>query len=314
METLRTLTREARYTLAVLALIIVGLVVGLAVTGDEMDNLARLVFAVGIASACIAGIIVLMSEAHDRDINTLTRSCVARITALNDKHREVETERDAYRTALETVTRDAYRTRTTGEALDLATFLADYQEDGDIWHAFGAIFTGNEYAYGTWDEYDARALARAVAKWNTAVIEHPVAYPVAQYTHSASTALALGTLDRAYKVNGETRYPLATTSPTTSDDSTASIRLAFRTSYYLDRYTTTVSIGSVDVASGYALDGEHENATAQRRASMLDALYNATTELSTASVVVADEHGAHEAGLAVSARLRHIVRALVYRD
>jgi regulator of replication initiation timing len=29
------------------------------------------------------------------------------------------------------------------------------------------------------------------------------------YTHSASTALLIGTLDRAYEVNGETRYPLA---------------------------------------------------------------------------------------------------------
>lgn len=29
------------------------------------------------------------------------------------------------------------------------------------------------------------------------------------YTHSASTALLVGTLDKAYKVDGETRYPLA---------------------------------------------------------------------------------------------------------
>lgn len=29
------------------------------------------------------------------------------------------------------------------------------------------------------------------------------------YTHSASTALLIGTLDKAYEVNGETRYPLA---------------------------------------------------------------------------------------------------------
>jgi hypothetical protein len=29
-----------------------------------------------------------------------------------------------------------------------------------------------------------------------------------EYTHSASTAFALGTLDSAYTVNGETRYPL----------------------------------------------------------------------------------------------------------
>jgi len=43
------------------------------------------------------------------------------------------------------------------------------------------------------------------------LVEHDEAdaYAETAFTHSASTAFAVGTLDRAYVVNGETRYPLA---------------------------------------------------------------------------------------------------------
>ena len=43
------------------------------------------------------------------------------------------------------------------------------------------------------------------------LVEHDEAdaYADTAFTHSASTALLVGTLDRAYVVNGETRYPLA---------------------------------------------------------------------------------------------------------
>lgn len=192
METLKHLTSEARMFLAVLITSVVGLSVALVITGDQMDNLARLVFVVMVAVSSLMASVVLMSEAHNIDLNTLTRSSVARIKAMNDKHREevrarmselfattdalyeARTERDTYRRALETVTRDAHKSRTTGEAFDLASYLVDYRTaQHPNYLAFGGMFTGNEYAYGTWDEYDARIIARAVAEWNDAVMEHP---------------------------------------------------------------------------------------------------------------------------------------------
>ena len=195
METLRTLTQEARYLLAVLAVSIVGLVVGLVVTGDEMDNLARLVFVVGIASACVMASVVLMGEARDRDVATLSYKWQAQARKLEMELIDITAQRDAriselfaesdalsemrewYKvcaTALETITRDAHKSRTPGEAFDLASYLVDYREDGAPFRLdFGGIFVGTEYQYGTWDEYDPRAIVRAIAKWNDAVLAHP---------------------------------------------------------------------------------------------------------------------------------------------
>lgn len=100
----------------------------------------------------------------------------------------------------------------------------------------------------------------------------------------------------------------------TDDDAAPSLRLAFRTSYWLDRFTTTVSVGGVDIASGHASDDKHANATEQRRAAFLAALDNAAFELSVAASVLGHGEAARAAGLTANAEVRDIVRALAYRD
>lgn len=123
---------------------------------------------------------------------------------------------------------------------------------------------------------------------------------------SATQADARTAQDEARRLRTEPRRA--------NDDHAPSLRLAFRTSYWLDRYTTTVSVGGVDIASGHASDDKHANATEQRRAAFLDALDNAAFELSVAASVLGNGEAARAAGLTANAEVRDIVRALAYRD
>jgi len=77
-------------------------------------------------------------------------------------------------------------------------------DEGLIWYA-SAIWNGEGYSC---DDLNRLDRMREIYEISEPVRTEKV-YTETAYTCSASTALLFGTLDRAYEVNGETRYPLA---------------------------------------------------------------------------------------------------------
>ena len=103
---------------------------------------------------------------------------------------------DEHRTAMT----DLVRFTEGGEALGM-------RDETLVWYA-DAIWNGEGYSSD-----DLNRLARIRENYGLTEADYPEAtekvYTETAYTASASTALYFGTLDKAYTVNGETRYPLA---------------------------------------------------------------------------------------------------------
>lgn len=95
---------------------------------------------------------------------------------------------------------DLVRFTEGGEALGM-------RDETIVWYA-DAIWNGEGYS-----DDDLNRLARIRENYGLTEADYPEAtekeYTETAYTASASTALYFGTLDKAYEVNGETRYPLA---------------------------------------------------------------------------------------------------------
>jgi len=178
MKTLRTLTREARTVCAILVLSILALLWAIQVDASLGDDYGALVLAGALATISALGAFIVTSELRDNNAKQLR----ARMSRLHTQ--QVNTLSDAI-VKLE----NRYDT------------LNDLYNESVITHA-----RDKSRLVSLREQRDALALRIAIQ----GDIDATLCPTVTDYTHSASTALMLGTLDKAYALaNGETVYPLA---------------------------------------------------------------------------------------------------------
>lgn len=132
--------------------------------------------------------------AHVRDL--LQKSECETQSLVNLLRVVLDPSHDEHRVAMT----DLVRFTEGGEALGM-------RDETLVWYA-DAIWNGEGYS-----DDDLNRLALIRQNYGLTEADYPEAtekeYTETAYTNSASTALYFGTLDKAYEVNGETRYPLA---------------------------------------------------------------------------------------------------------
>lgn len=245
MNTYRTLTREARAVCAILAIGILALLWAIQVDASIGDDYGALILAGALATISALGAFIVTSELRDDNAKQLrarmSRLHTQQVNTLSDAIVKLETHNDNYarkfaalvidNTATEllnkqlsTIARDVNKGRITANAeyrqlraqLETVTrgaYLMAWAlcEDNDLrdsclstLHGINKLEVSDSAKYLKFAETELQFYSEIDQDGRD------VAPLVTDYTHSASTALVLGTLDKAYSLaNGETVYPLA---------------------------------------------------------------------------------------------------------
>jgi hypothetical protein len=196
METLKQIRKEARLVVAFMSLGIACLLWAIHANAVIGDAYAALVLALVVCALGALVAYIVTTEIRDN----LSRNSRAIIHALNAQQvNELRAElnaaqcmRDEYAETLSSVIgeRDGLRVVVTQKENALANTRAMRDKNATL----------------------ANELRAEIVRLQNGVmdIRETLDYTLVndEYTHSASTAFALGTLDSAYTVNGETRYPL----------------------------------------------------------------------------------------------------------
>jgi hypothetical protein len=218
-----------------MSLAFIGLLWAIYANAQLGDAYGALVLA--IACAFISGVSVYVITTELRDIQsrktrkTLNKYHTQQVNELSDAIVKLETQlRNANETQRDTVARFAHARQLLAETgLDLVEHeQADAYTDKlhtlnhALW-AFGyAMVEDSDLLNGAWDTLrgiDATQLtptqkAEAFAEYVLFIYSDEPEFTITtpaklDYTYSASTAFMVGTLDKAYLVGNETRYPLA---------------------------------------------------------------------------------------------------------
>jgi hypothetical protein len=204
MKKLQNLTEPQKVALLVAPLSLTALVASVALLTYYIDFMSALFIVVALLfiGAISSGVVVAVVKDEERII--VQRSATRRQNALQDELRDM---RDM----------NACETFSLVNLLTIALdpMHADYYEARADLRAFIPVMDSEEltrYAVARWNgegysDDDMNTLARYRETFGG--YDMPETDNDTNYTHSASTAFAIGTLDRAYVVNGETRYPLS---------------------------------------------------------------------------------------------------------
>jgi hypothetical protein len=204
MKKLQNLTEPQKVALLVAPLSLTALVASVALLTYYIDFMSALFIVVALLfiGAISSGVVVAVVKDEERII--VQRSASRRQNALQDELRDM---RDM----------NACETFSLVNLLTIALdpMHADYYEARADLRAFIPVMDSEEltrYAVARWNgegysDDDMNTLARYRETFGG--YDMPETDNDTNYTHSASTAFAIGTLDRAYVVNGETRYPLS---------------------------------------------------------------------------------------------------------
>ena len=204
MKTHKNLTEPQKVALLVAPLSLTALVASVALLTTYIDFMSALFIVVALLfiGAISSGVVVAVVKDEERII--VQRSATRRQNALQDELRDM---RDM----------NACETFSLVNLLTIALdpMHADYYEARADLRAFIPVMDSEEltrYAVARWNgegysDDDMNTLARYRETFGG--YDMPETDNDTNYTHSASTAFAIGTLDRAYVVNGETRYPLS---------------------------------------------------------------------------------------------------------
>ena len=206
-----TLTEPQQIAVMVAPLPLTALVASVALLTTYIDFMSALfiVTALLFIGSIATGVVVAIVKDEERII--AQREGSRRLNAQQAQHRDQlsEAECDAYslvnllRIVIDP-THEDYLTAIT----DLNGFTAmgsqGMDDEGLIWYA-SAIWNGEGYSSDDLNRLDRMREVYEIAE----PVRTEKEYTETAYTASASTALYFGTLDKAYEVNGETRYPLA---------------------------------------------------------------------------------------------------------
>jgi hypothetical protein len=201
--TANKITREARIVVALLIASVFVLAWWITEAGKLGDTYGQLVLVGALVFISAIGSYIVTSELRDiqsrKTRKMLNKFHTQQVNELSDAIAKLETQLHNKNSALDTVTRGAYH---------MAWALC---EDYDLrdsclhtLHDINKLEVSDEAKYLKFAETEIEFYAEIDQDGRD------VAPVVTDYTYSASTALLLGTLDKAYSLaNGETRYPLA---------------------------------------------------------------------------------------------------------
>lgn len=215
MKKLQKPTELQQVVTVAVSLALGGLVASVALLSFYIDLMSAIFFGVVLLFIGAVGSGIVVAVVKDGELSRVVRGYRASLDNLQAEHSDalLQSECNAYslvnllRVVLDP-THDGHRTAMTdlvrftegGEALGM-------RDETLIWYA-EAIWNGEGYS-----DDDLNRLARIRENYGLTEADYPEAtekeYTETAYTNSASTALYFGTLDKAYTVNGETRYPLA---------------------------------------------------------------------------------------------------------
>ena len=225
MKKLQNLTEPQKVIALIAPLPLVALVASVALLNYYIDftSAVFIVVALLFIGAISSGVAVAVAKDEHlarvvrgyRALNTENKENALYIGELREMNRELQDENACETHSLVNLLRvvldpshDEHRVAMTdlvrftegGEALGM-------RDETIIWYAT-AIWNGEGYS-----DDDLNRLALIRHNYGLTEADYPEAtekeYTETAYTASASTALYFGTLDKAYEVNGETRYPLA---------------------------------------------------------------------------------------------------------